>query len=141
MMTQFQNTATGEIVTLAPNVTFVQNADGTYSFSGADGCTGWPTTLVPYTAPAPTPTPAAPMPNPAQFISDCKTAFGGIAAIASNVNLAAWALTFNSAVSALDWPDAQTLVTAASSSGSITSGQYAAIKASAVANNIPITLS
>ena len=77
-----------------------------------------------------------PQPNPSGFITACKTAVGGITAVASNPTLGMWSLTFNAAVQAGDWADVQTLVEHAQTSGAITAQQYADIKAAVIANNI-----
>ncbi len=102
--------------------------------------------LSPYTAPAgltaklytPTVVMPPPTPNSTQFVSDVKAALGGILAIAQSPSLAALVMTANACISVGDWTDLQTVI--AASSGSISSGAYAAIKQSATTNNIPIAL-
>ena len=82
----------------------------------------------------------ASQPNPIGFISDCKTAVGGITAIATNASLAIWSLTFNATVLASDWSDVAILIEAANANGSITPIQYQAIQAANIANNIGLVL-
>ncbi len=72
------------------------------------------------------------------FIGASKMALGGLSALVANASLALLALTVESAAQAGDWAGVQGLITAAS--GTVTSGQYAAIKQAAVDNHIPITL-
>lgn len=81
---------------------------------------------------------AAPTPDVPGFITAGKTALGGLGAMVANANIAILALTIESAAQAADWAGVQTLISAAS--GSVTSGQYAAIKQAAADNHIPVTL-
>ena len=77
-----------------------------------------------------------PQPDTSGFINACKTAVGGITAIAYNPSLGMWSLTFNAAVQAGDWADVQTLVEHAQTSGTITAQQYVDIKAAVISNHI-----
>ena len=79
---------------------------------------------------------AIPQPTPTQFISDCKTAVGGITAIASNPSLGMWSLTFNATVLANDWVDVQLLIEHALTSNVITQEQYNSIKDAVISNNM-----
>ena len=81
-----------------------------------------------------------PTPNTAQFIQDSKSAVGGISALATNASLAGMALFLYDAITTQNWPDATTLLVGAQSSSLLSPTAYSAIKASAIANNIPITL-
>jgi len=75
--------------------------------------------------------------NKAGFVQALTTAFGGI--VAANTYARTYPL-FMPAVESLDWVNVQALIIDASNTGAITPTQYAAIKAAAAANNVPITL-
>jgi hypothetical protein len=81
--------------------------------------------------------PANPTPNAAGFVSDVKAALGGI--IPSNTLAGQYPLFFP-AIQSSDWADVQALILDAQIRGIIGSTQYAAIKAAAISNNIPIAL-
>lgn len=82
------------------------------------------------------------VPNPKQFIIDCKQAFGGPA------NVLTLPISIQSAISLTisaimlgNWSDVQAYITAMQSAIiAANPAVYTAIKAAAVANNIPITL-
>jgi len=81
--------------------------------------------------------PATPPANAPGFISACKTAMGGI--VGANALMVAYPAFFP-AVQSAAWPDVQALILDAQTKGAITATQYAAFKAAATANNIPVTL-
>jgi len=71
------------------------------------------------------------------FVSDIKTAVGGI--VASNALARAYPL-FYPALEKLMWADATALIVDAHTSGALTDQAYAMFKASAKARNLPINL-
>ena len=75
--------------------------------------------------------------NPIQFISDIKAAMGG--ALGSNTLTVLYPLLFTS-IQTSDWVDVSVLILDAKSKEVINTIAYNLIKASAIANNIPITL-
>jgi len=79
----------------------------------------------------------APTPNADGFIAACKSALGGIAG--ANALMVAYPAFFP-AVQSAAWPDVQALILDAQSTARITATQYAAFKAAATANNIPLVL-
>ena len=76
--------------------------------------------------------------NPTQFISDIKAAMGGI--LGSNTLASLYPLLFPS-IQTSDWVDVSALILEAKAKGVINTISYNLIKASAIANNIPIILS
>ena len=75
--------------------------------------------------------------NPIQFISDIKAAIGGV--LGSNTLAVLYPLLFPS-IQTSDWVDVSVLILDAKSKEVINTIAYNLIKASAIANNIPITL-
>ena len=79
----------------------------------------------------------AALPNPSGFIAAVKVAVGGI--IGANTLMQAYP-AFMPAIQAGDWIDVTALILDAKSKGVITSSQYAAMQAAAMANNVPLVL-
>jgi hypothetical protein len=80
---------------------------------------------------------AAAVPNGENFIQSVKTAVGGI--LAANALMTVYPAFFP-AIQQQQWQDVQALIIDAHSKNVINDGQYAAIKAQAATNNIPVTL-
>lgn len=75
--------------------------------------------------------------NKGGFVQAMNTAFGGI--IASNTYAIKYPL-FLPAIETNDWINVQAIIIDANDTSVLTPTQYAAIKAAAIANNIPIVL-
>ena len=78
-----------------------------------------------------------PVANVGQFVADIKTALNGI--VGANALASRYPL-FYPAIQGSDWADVQALLVDALTNNVLNATEYAAIKASAVANNIPVTL-
>lgn len=81
--------------------------------------------------------PQPPQPSPFGFQNAVKIALGGI--IGANALMVAYP-AFLPALEQAQWTDLQALIIDANTTAKITAAQYAAIKAAATANNIPVTL-
>ena len=77
------------------------------------------------------------MPNPEGFAQAIKTALGGI--VGANALAVPYPLFF-AAVQLSDWEGVQALIEDAQAEAVVNAAQYAAIKAAALTNNIPVTL-
>ena len=80
---------------------------------------------------------AALLPNPEGFAQAIKTALCGI--VGANALAVPYPLFF-AAVQLSDWEGVQALIEDAQAEAVVNAAQYAAIKAAALANNIPVTL-
>ena len=80
---------------------------------------------------------AALLPNPEGFAQAIKTALGGI--VGANALAVPYPLFF-AAVQLSDWEGVQALIEDAQAEAVVNAAQYAAIKAAALTNNIPVTL-
>lgn len=78
-------------------------------------------------------------PDVSGFITDCKSVLGGILPLV-NPTLGVPALLLFDALNRSDWTDAQALLNAVSQTLLLTPDQWAAVKAAAVARNIPVEL-